>query len=286
MRANIRTELYKALHNRMFYSALGIGLLISLANLVQSAQSVQQYTERISQIITEGRAISTSYVGFSLFINWLGSNLIRFSRTLFFFIWPVLAAMPYSWSYSAERRSGYYNQIAIRSGSTRYYISKYIAVFVSGGLAVSIPLLFDLLVNALISPDAIVDVTLSIMPIRNGFFLSGLYYTQPWLFALYWCLVDFLWGGVAACTSFLVGAKIHLRVIVTLVPFVVFTLLDGANTMLRRSYEIYQTFSPLTLAQPITMSANPGWVIFSVMGALLLITFGVGYWQVVKHELA
>ena len=162
MRANIRTELYKALHNRMFYSALGIGLLISLANLVQSAQSVQQYTERISQIITEGRAISTSYVGFSLFINWLGSNLIRFSRTLFFFIWPVLAAMPYSWSYSAERRSGYYNQIAIRSGSTRYYISKYIAVFVSGGLAVSIPLLFDLLVNALISPDAIVDVTLSI----------------------------------------------------------------------------------------------------------------------------
>lgn len=216
----------------------------------------------------------------------MGTNLISFSRSLFFFIWPVLAAMPYGWSYSSERRSGYYNQVASRSSRKRYFCSKYIAVFVSGGLAVAVPLLFDLLANALVSPDAVPDVTLMIQPISNGCFLSGLYYTHPWVFALIWCFVDFLWGGVAACTCFLVGAKIRLQVIVMLVPFMIFVLLDGLNTTVRRFMLLYQTFSPLQLAQPITMSANPGWVVFSVMGVLFLLTVTVGYWQVVKHELA
>lgn len=286
MRTSLRTELYKALHNRMFFSALGIGIIISLINVVQCSGTVQEYTNWLLRVISEGRSISTSYIGFSLFINWMGTNLISFSRSLFFFIWPVLAAMPYGWSYSSERRSGYYNQVASRSSRKRYFCSKYIAVFVSGGLAVAVPLLFDLLANALVSPDAVPDVTLMIQPISNGCFLSGLYYTHPWVFALIWCFVDFLWGGVAACTCFLVGAKIRLQVIVMLVPFMIFVLLDGLNTTVRRFMLLYQTFSPLQLAQPITMSANPGWVVFSVMGVLFLLTVTVGYWQVVKHELA
>lgn len=286
MRTSLRTELYKALHNRMFFSALGIGIIISLINVVQCSGTVQEYTNWLLRVISEGRSMSTSYIGFSLFINWMGTNLISFSRSLFFFIWPVLAAMPYGWSYSSERRSGYYNQVASRSSRKRYFCSKYIAVFVSGGLAVAVPLLFDLLANALVSPDAVPDVTLMIQPISNGCFLSGLYYTHPWVFALIWCFVDFLWGGVAACTCFLVGAKIRLQVIVMLVPFMIFVLLDGLNTTVRRFMLLYQTFSPLQLAQPITMSANPGWVVFSVMGVLFLLTVTVGYWQVVKHELA
>lgn len=286
MRTSLRTELYKALHNRMFFSALGIGIIISLINVVQCSGTVQEYTNWLLRVISEGRSMSTSYIGFSLFINWMGTNLISFSRSLFFFIWPLLAAIPYGWSYSSERHSGYYNQVASRSSRKRYFYSKYIAVFVSGGLAVSIPLLFDLLTNALVSPDAVPDVTLMIQPISNGCFLSGLYYTHPWVFALIWCFVDFLWGGVAACTCFLVGAKIRLQVIVMLVPFMIFVLLDGLNTTVRRFMLLYQTFSPLQLAQPITMSANPGWVVFSVMGVLFLLTVTVGYWQVVKHELA
>ena len=286
MRTSLRTELYKALHNRMFFSALGIGIIISLINVVQCSGTVQEYTNWLLRVISEGRSMSTSYIGFSLFINWMGTNLISFSRSLFFFIWPVLAAMPYGWSYSSERRSGYYNQVASRSSRKRYFCSKYIAVFVSGGLAGAVPLLFDLLANALVSPDAVPDVTLMIQPISNGCFLSGLYYTHPWVFALIWCFVDFLWGGVAACTCFLVGAKIRLQVIVMLVPFMIFVLLDGLNTTVRRFMLLYQTFSPLQLAQPITMSANPGWVVFSVMGVLFLLTVTVGYWQVVKHELA
>lgn len=286
MRTNLRTELYRALHNPMFYGALGIGILISLINTFQSVQTVQEYTHRLLRMICENIGLSTSYRGFSLFINWIGTNMVGFSHSLFFFIWPLLTAIPYGWSYSSERHSGYYNQVASRSSRKRYFCSKYIAVFVSGGLAVAVPLLFDLLANALVSPDAVPDVTLMIQPISNGCFLSGLYYTHPWVFALIWCFVDFLWGGVAACTCFLVGAKIRLQVIVMLVPFMIFVLLDGLNTTVRRFMLLYQTFSPLQLAQPITMSANPGWVVFSVMGVLFLLTVTVGYWQVVKHELA
>jgi len=83
--------------------------------------------------------------------------------------------MPFGWSYHQERQNGVYNQIISRSSKQTYFISKYIAVFVSGGLAVSLPLLFDLFATAMVCPYVVPTPIIPINIISDGYFLSELY---------------------------------------------------------------------------------------------------------------
>ena len=200
----LRTELWKALHNSYFYLALSIGLVIVLINLCQNAIRVQLFTEWTLRGLETGHA-SGAHDGFSLFISTLAYNAnANYGTVLFQVLWPILAAMPFSWSYNAERRSGLYNQIVARCGNGQFILAKYAAVFISGGLVVSLTMLVDLLLNALVCPFSVLDVCDSLSGVTNDTFMSMLYYTNPWAHALIWCVVVFFLGGSAAGLSFLV----------------------------------------------------------------------------------
>ena len=204
MKNNIKTELWKAVHNRMFFVSLLIGILISIINIVENIQN----TEIITELLLHDRTgVSKSYESISLFINWIAVDAGSLGNRIYYFVWPILAAMPFGWSYYQESRNGVFRQIAYRSNPRKYFVSKYIATFVSGGLTVSIPILFNLLVNALICPYCIPKVITSLVGVFDGNFMSELFYTTPWVYAVVWCFVEFLFGGVAASFCILSGTK-------------------------------------------------------------------------------
>lgn len=282
MKESIRTELWKASHNWMFLLSMVIGIVIALLDVGQNAYKIYGFNQVVANI-PEG--YSTSPGGFSLFIHWIGVNCSNYGCNLFFLVWPVLAALPYGWSYAQERKNGVYYQLAARAGKRTYFFAKVVAVFVTGGLAVSVPVLVDLLANALIMPDMLPSVTGSVSLITARSFLSELYFTYPWLYALLWCGIDFLWGGTAACLCFAVGSKLRLRVLTVLVPYVVFYVLDWLLMVVRQMYYITIELSPLDLARATPWSPNPGWIIFLEMGLFLAVGLILGYRQVVKCEL-
>lgn len=282
MKRFIRMELQKGLHSSTFYLSIIIGVLITTINVVENISTTSQITENIKQQFT---GISSSYIGASLFVNWIAVNIPSLGHQMYYLIWPILAALPYGWSYYQERHNGVYYQMVCRSSKTQYLVAKYLAVFISGGLAVSIPVLINLLISALICPYCIPKVITSIVAIFDGSFLSEIFYSSPWLHALIWCVVEFLWGGVAACCCLISGTKPRLQVIVTLTPFALFVLLDGVISVIRSFVTINIEFSPLQLASAATLYQNPEWVVFWVLGLLLLISFVFGYKRVVKDEL-
>ena len=171
---SLKTELQKALHNRWFFAALAIGLLLSAVNIGENLALIAEMGEH------RGRMSA------SLFCYWLGITPGT-AKGVFYTIWPLLAALPYGWSYIQERTSGVHDQIVYRVGRKKYFFAKYLAVFVSGGLALMTPLLFDLLANALVCTYWVPNVTYYLTLVFDGHFLSTLYYTQPWLYALLWC---------------------------------------------------------------------------------------------------
>lgn len=201
----LRAELWKALNNSYFYLALGIGMVIVLLDLGQNAIRVQLFTEWTLQGLEAGYA-SGAHDGFSLFVLSLpysaGAN---YGTVLYMVLWPILAAIPFAWSYSEERRSGLYNQLAARCSTIQYIIAKYIAVFVSGGLVVSLTMLMDLLLNALVCPYSVLDVCDSLSAVANDTFMSALFYTNPWLHAITWSIVVFFLGGSVAGLAFFQG---------------------------------------------------------------------------------
>lgn len=282
MKIGLKTELWKALHNPMFYAALILGCLISLVNVAENLITADQIK---SIIFAEDHTGSQSPWGFSLFLLWMPVNGASYGRSLFYLVWPVLAAMPFGWSYLQERRGGLYNQLVSRMGRKSFYVAKYIAVFISGGLVVAVPVLFNLLVNATFCPYVLPNI-LNMLQIGDGYFLSELYFTVPWAYALIWCVVDFLLGGAAAGLCFVVGTRLRLQVMTILTPFALLLVADAVGTALRSQFGWNVELSPLQLAMAVPSRFNPEWVVGSVFLILAFLGFGIGYWQVVHHELA
>ena len=285
----LRTEMWKALHNSYFYLALGLGLIVILLNVGQNVIRVQKFTEWTLQGLEAGYA-SGAHDGFSLFISTLAYNFsANYGTVLYMVVWPILAAMPFAWSYSVERRSGLYNQIVARCGTVQYIFSKYIATFISGGLVVSFTMLADLLLNALVCPYSVLDICDSLSAVSNDMFLPALYYTNPWAHALIWCVVVFFLGGSAAGLAFLVGTKLKLQVLVMLVPFAILIVWNVFYYFVIYAY-FWQvlpslSLSPLELIQAIGGNGNPEWFMALTISLLVVIGLGAGIWQVKHHEL-
>ncbi len=286
MKSTLRSELYKALTNKMLYIAIAIGLAFWAMDVMENQEKIKFFDETLQWAVNSGLPIGTGHEGYSLFFLWSGLAPQTKGANLFYTVWPVFAAMAYGWSYSDERRSGVYNQIAARTSAMRYYISKYIAVFVSGGLAVAVPVLLGLLANAMFVPYA--QVVQGLGAVTNINFLSELYYTAPWAYGLIWCGVTFLCGGTAACLCFVVGTSLRYSVMVILTPYAMFVAIDALTNSLRASIlkNVRLILSPLRLVWSSPGWANPEWWVFLMLALLTIFSFGIGYWQVVKHELA
>lgn len=275
---NIKTELWKTLHNRLFWLAIIIGIVIMSVNVFENVQRMSTYGYATS-------GLSGNYCGLSLFIHWIAIDGTSMGFRVLYFVWPILISIPFGWSYCQERRSGLYNQIISRCDRMTYFISKYIAVFVSGGVALALPVFLNLMVNALICPALTPNVNDYLSMVYDGNFLSQLYYTVPWLYSLIWCGMEFLWGGAVACLCFIVGAKPRLQVITILTPFVLLIVLDTICTILLSFWHCNLSLSPLNLAAASSANQNPEWLLFLEIGILIATSFIIGRWQVVKHEL-
>lgn len=288
MKNCIKTELWKAVHDKMFFLALLLGMIVCTIQIIQVAIDVNALILRIHAAAEKG--LHSGYTGISIFINWIGIDGYYFGGKLFFYLWPVLAALPFGWSYAKERKDGVYNQIVTRCSAKQYYAAKYLSVFITGGLAIAIPVVLNLLILAMFCPYDIVNI-MSLPNVFNFHFLSALYYTKPWVYALIWCGIQFLWGGAAACLCFVAGIRFRLSIITILFPFASLFIIDCLYTMLRGTGLIPQLYnlmlSPMQLAQPIPIAgaANPAWAIFGALGLLIAVSFLTGYRQVVKREL-
>ncbi len=287
MRKALRTELWKATHNPYFYLAIGLGFAIALGDMVQNAMLTQQYTERLLEGLEAGY-LSGAHDGFSLFTRVFpycpGRN---YATVLYMIAWPILAAMPYAWSYSDDRKSGMYNQIVSRTGAGQYITAKYLAVFLSGGLVVSFTTLAELLLSALVSPYAMLSPG-GVSGVNSDRFLAGLFYTNPWAHALIWCGVVFFLGGAAAGLAFLVGTRVKLRVLVILSPFAMLYVWHMFYYFVLNMY-FYEylplTLSPQDLIQVIGGNGNSELHIALMIGFLTALGLGAGFWQVKGHEL-
>lgn len=277
----LKTELWKAFHNPMMWLALAGGSFLILASVLDSMGYVK-----------DGMNASGVYSSaYSLFVLAMPYFFITFSANAFMYVWPILAAMPYGSSYMQERRSGVYNQIVSRVGRRRYFIAKYVAVFIAGGAVVALTHFGSLLADALVIPYwkvSIKDPMWTVHPPAG--FLSELYYQNPWLHAVCWSGVMFLLGGSTACLTFFAWTGLRLRALVTLIPFAIYFMVSTVVRQLVSAGVLpYTSFvrkvSSLLYIVNVNQAVYPGMWRLAVTGILAVITFAVGYFQVVKHEL-
>ena len=165
------------------------------------------------------------YHNISLWTHWFPFFPDTFGGYLFFYIWPLLAALPYGWSYYSDKKTEAIAQIESRCSKKTYCLAKMIACFISGGAVIALPLLQNLLIDALFCPVTKPDPA-NAYPIINGLFLSKLFYTHPWYYAILWCFMNFLFGGTTALLCLVPGSFPRYQISVVLFPMAFYLLLE------------------------------------------------------------
>lgn len=82
-----------------------------------------------------------------------GGRYACLEKQLFFLILPLLAALPFADSYFHDLRGGYLYNVCLRTDKKHYFAAKYLAVFLSGGTAVTLPLLANFLLCSMFLPS-------------------------------------------------------------------------------------------------------------------------------------
>lgn len=148
-----RIELKRAFHSRGMLLSLTIGCLLSLAHVIQY-QILPDYLNRgiISLEMNEfskTRTVAPSAIAGS----WLAGNPATWTGFVFFLLLPILAMLPFGVSYFSDRESGYLKNLYTRMSRKQYLRNKFLAAFLSGGTAVAVPLVLNLLCSMIFLPN-------------------------------------------------------------------------------------------------------------------------------------
>lgn len=232
-------EWKKAVHNRFFPCAIAFGSLFAMMSALHEINAYRLAQKQLQEL--GGDPMVQAY---TLYNHWIGGETQSFGSTLFYMLIPILAVLPYGWSYCTEKRSGYTNMIMTRSGKGSYLLAKTIAAFLSGGVSVILPLIGNFLLIACFVPAVKPSILYhTFYSIPHGSMWSWIFYQCPVLFVIFYLLLDFLFAGLFAVTAMAFSVWVKNPVVVILLPFLMTLVLHLGHIFLHDHF--YKEISPL-----------------------------------------
>ena len=281
MKTVFKAELHKMLRCPALWGAILIGMIACGINVVENCQTAQPWLD--NYLDGDG----TGYSTLSIFANWIDGLQVSLGEAVFFTIFPLLAALPYAWSLRSEWSTGYMNHLLVRESKKTYLLSKFFVVFLSGGMAIAIPIILNFIANMWFLP-----LCLSSPVITGGGqwqFLSHLFFTHPMAFVLIRIVTCFFWGGTLACLGMTASMFIPHAIAAVLSPFILFL---AGSVLSERTYQtadstVWQRLdkNPFQLLHAISYGINPAWYVWTIIAVLLAAVFFVYYLRGKRNEI-
>lgn len=224
----LKIEFSRAFINKYLYLSILIGAIITVSHLIQ-------YVIPLSKTLDEYLAFNKpmSYPGW-LFASWMGGNQYNMQGYLYYLLLPITSTIPFADSFFLDRKNGFIKNVFIRTQKVNYYLSKYLATFMVGGVAVIIPLLINFGCSTLLLPSMLPQASSSFDFINAASMWSELYFSHPFIYVFSYILIDFVFGGLIATIAVVVGHFVEHRFIVLISPllfyifvFSIFNLFDA-----------------------------------------------------------
>ena len=265
----LKLELKKAFKNKFFWISVVLGCLITLLSF---EHMVNMYYEGMSAISGNSTdIIYDPHIGINTVFNcWIGGEPFSLGSSIYFFVFPLLIALPYGWSYSEERKCGYRRMMITKTGKKKYYCAKYVAVFLSGGVAMVLPLIFNFWMTLLVVPAILPDVTMNMFyGVFGGSFLAELYYTVPFLYVTIYLFIDFVYCGFLVCICMAVSGIVRQKWGVVLIPFLLLLFVHVITDYIYSDPSVaYKELSPLYFLRGVEVR-------YSFSGSIILL-FAIG----------
>lgn len=273
MKKALKIEFQKLKASRLFWMALAVGIIICSIQIANNVSWVSYVMEvRKNDIHPHGLS------SISLLIRWIGSDNYTALGRLFFMILPLLAAMPYGTSSFREYKSGYAFQLISRCGKKKYTAAKLIVGFMSGAVVIGVPMLLNLMLNAMVCPLGGVPVV-SMTGVWQGSFFSELFYTQPVVYMILQLLLGMAWGGVCGLMALTYSSFLKNSIMIIIAPEMTMIVLEVFTTRIRRLFDFKALeLSPLSLMQSVAFNPNPEWLVGIYLLGFTVILSAV-YWK-------
>lgn len=254
MKKILKIELGRALN--------GIGMI--LGTIIGVASIIYQLMPIIE------RELNMEYIyeingGF--YSYWLPRYLDGSTIYYFYFI-GIIAALPYGISYYKDKKSGIIKNICNRVDRHKYIMAKYIATFVSGGLAVTIPIVVDFFAIKLICPvDSFVACGEMLRATSEGMVFIV---DHPYIAAIILTFAWFIFGGALATVSLVVSTITNNFFTIQLSPFFIMLILFYLPTLLPTEYNCFFPFYFLTLFGQVNFKIS-----FGISILFAIVTFAI-----------
>ncbi|MBR4059305.1 MAG: hypothetical protein IKK03_05635 [Lachnospiraceae bacterium] len=216
MRSCIKNELSRAFKNRAMYTALLIGAVIAMAQILLEVVPVLEYQE------------SDTFTSFphTSYEHYMGLKNGSMFAIYYYMFMVVLAAVPCAITAYTDYKSGYLKQIFTRSHKKYYYISKYIAAFFSAGTVAVIPQILNFMVVALMLPSIQPYVGIGYVGLLSECMWADIYYQNAFLYVMMYWVLDFVVYGCMNMLSVALMWFFDNKFAVLLLPFFFYQMLN------------------------------------------------------------
>lgn len=271
----LKIELKKAFQNKVFLLMLGVGVLIAMLSVIQNLPKYYELLQNNAYAAQKGIQANPTLPLYTPYSNWIGNDFAYSMTPLFYTLFPLLACLAYGWSYFGERKSGYVMNVAVRTRKkSQYFLAKYIAVFLSGGVVVSLPMLLNFLVISCFIPAYQPDLFYEMYYRVSSHFLRDWFYAAPQLFISVILALNFLFGGLLAACSMAITFFVKNKFAVVLLPFMALF----AVQYLQDNVWIFisgNSISPMEFVRGYSIHTVSGLIILLWGILLLLATLGI-----------
>ena len=109
-------ECKKAIRNRLFIIAIAIGCMVTLCSLIPQVKSYYRGIQVVNGFSEVFQHRNPHAAMNTLYNHWVGGETYTLGSSVYFFIFPLLVAIPYGWSFCNEHRIGYTRCMVLKTG--------------------------------------------------------------------------------------------------------------------------------------------------------------------------
>ncbi len=235
----LKIELKRAFINRSFIVALIIGIIICLWHFFEY---IFPYVIDSGYLSVEPENTFFPLISFNC---WIGGNFVPVQSYLYFLLLPLIATLPFGNSYVTDKKTGYIKNIYTRTKKQDYILAKYIAVFLSGAVAVVLPLLINFYLTSLVLPSIAPDSASYSSVVFSYSKWSNLFYSNPFVFELLYMLITFIFSGLISSTALIISFFVNNKLIVAFAPMIIYVFLSSlADISGFQNIDLMRTINP------------------------------------------
>lgn len=221
MKRILMIELQRAFKSSGFILSIITGLLISMVHsFFITVPLAIQFPEYIKT------NLSMMFPGWLYTGGWLFGRQNPFSY-LYLLILPILAALPHGSSFYNDASSSIISNICIRTDRKKYYFSKYVSTFISGGTAVIIPIILNFIIAAMLLPAINPQPAAFESLIGENSSFPFLFYNLPLLYVVVYILIIFVFSGLLATISLISSFYVGHVSLTVILPIIVYLFISA-----------------------------------------------------------